>query len=98
MAWSVLSAAHKVGPSKCHLTTSFSHINIIQAILAQTERDEKVQRLVLVMDDIYAFISEADSLNKIESHRLILARMAQQTVECGYFITSYAQDKNFGMV
>jgi hypothetical protein len=98
MAWSVLSAAHKVRFSIVRPHWRPFDVNIIQVILAQTKRDQRIQDLVGMMDDIYAFITAADSLKKIESHKVILARMAQQTVECGYFITSYAQDRNFGML
>lgn len=44
------------------------------------------------MDDIYSFIKEAEPLQQIESHKTIMACLAQQTTECGYFITAYCAD------
>jgi hypothetical protein len=46
------------------------------------------------MNGMYAFIHEAEPLEKIKSHRQIVALMMQQTVECGYFIRDYAKNKD----
>ncbi|TDL19768.1 WD40 repeat-like protein [Rickenella mellea] len=73
MAWSVLSAAHKV-----------------------RDRDDRIQQLYKIMDSVYAIVLEAES-SRIESHKPLVACMAHQTIECGYFITSYAKDKKFWM-
>jgi hypothetical protein len=61
-------------------------------------RDESVNHLVETMADAYSFVQEAESLKEIASHKQILLRMAQQTVECGYFIRDYARNKIFGML
>jgi hypothetical protein len=47
------------------------------------------------MNDIYAFVHEAEFLKRIESQKQILALMAQQTTECAYLIRDYAKNKNF---
>jgi len=49
------------------------------------------------MDDVYSFVKEAEPMKKIESHRRIVALMAQQTTECAYFIRDYAKIKSFCM-
>ncbi|KIM90604.1 hypothetical protein PILCRDRAFT_1868 [Piloderma croceum F 1598] len=73
--------------------------NILSAsykiIVAQTDRDDCITRLVEVMDDIYLFVQEAEPVKKIKSHGRIVALMAQQTTECAYFIRDYATNKNF---
>jgi hypothetical protein len=46
------------------------------------------------MGNVYAIVNEAKPL-KIQSHKLVIAHMVQQTIDCGYFICSYAQNKNF---
>ena len=97
MAWTILSAAQKV----CHryLRSSYnSKIRLLsKVVLAQRARDESINHLIETMADVYSFVQEAESLKKIESHKQILLHMAQQTVECGYFIRDYARNKNFGM-
>jgi hypothetical protein len=49
------------------------------------------------MNDMYAFIDEAEPLKKIESHRQIVVQMMKHTVECGYFIRDYAKNRDFCM-
>jgi hypothetical protein len=65
-----------------------------KTIIAQTDRDRNVERLYEIMGNVYAIVNEAKPL-KIQSHKLVIARMVQQTIDCGYFICSYAQNKNF---
>ncbi|TDL20643.1 hypothetical protein BD410DRAFT_871159, partial [Rickenella mellea] len=71
--------------SACHKT-----------IVAQGDRDDRIQRLYKIMDDVYTNVIEAES-SRIESHTQLIAVMSRQTIECGYFITSYAKNKNFWM-
>jgi hypothetical protein len=49
------------------------------------------------MDDVYGIVNKAKPL-KIKSFKQVIARMAQQTVDCGYFICSYAKDTSFCMM
>jgi hypothetical protein len=49
------------------------------------------------MVDVYSFVDEAEPLKKFETQKRILVQMAQQTMECGYFIRDYARNKNFGI-
>jgi hypothetical protein len=62
----------------------------LQSILAQIDRDNRINQLVEVIDDVYSFVTDADMVKKIESQRKILVVMAQQTTECAYFIRDYA--------
>jgi len=68
---------------------------IIKVVLAQKERDEAINHLVEVMNSVYSFIQEAETLSYIESHRQIVAVIAQQTTDCAYFIRDYTINKNF---
>jgi hypothetical protein len=61
------------------------------------ERDEQIIELVGVMNDAYAFMDEAEPLQHVGLHRILLERLVQQTIECGYFISSYSKDLQFGM-
>ncbi|TDL21539.1 hypothetical protein BD410DRAFT_867429, partial [Rickenella mellea] len=65
-------------------------------ILAQGDRDDHIKQIYKIMDGIYANVIQAEA-SKIESHKQVIACMAQQSIACGYFITSYAKDKNFWM-
>jgi hypothetical protein len=66
-------------------------------VLAQKDRDEAIDHLIEVMNDVYSLVHEAESLMDIESHKRILVVLTQQTTECGYFIRDYAINKNFCM-
>jgi hypothetical protein len=61
------------------------------------ERDAKVVELVLAMDDCYELIETVKGREELEHHRRRLERLSQQTVECGYFISSYAHNQSFGV-
>jgi hypothetical protein len=67
----------------------------IKIILAQKDRDDCIDHLVELMNDVYHFVHDAEPLSKIESHERIIAVMAQQTTECAYFIRCYAMNKKF---
>ena len=95
MAWSLLSATHKVRHSDIPELMN-QLIQCMKIILAQQNRDDRISHLVEVMDDIYYFVHEAEPVNKINSHKDIIAVMIKQTTECAYFIRDYAMDKNFG--
>jgi hypothetical protein len=94
MAWSILSAAHKVVPLSIVIPTD---LMLSQTIVAQADRDDCVVHLLEVIDDIYSFVHEAEPVRKIESHGRIVTLMAQQTTECAYFIRDYAMEKSFCM-
>ena len=66
-------------------------------MLSQKARDEAIDRLVEVMNDVYSFVHEAEALKDIESHKQIVAVITKQTIDCAYFIRDYAINKNFCM-
>ncbi|THH14149.1 hypothetical protein EW146_g6153 [Bondarzewia mesenterica] len=68
---------------------------IPKTIVKQNERDQRITGLLKTLNEVLDLMNEAKDLGKIESHKQILTRMSQQTVECGYFIRSYANDHNF---
>jgi hypothetical protein len=68
-----------------------------KVVLAQIARDDSVNHLVETIADAYSFVREAEPLKEFKSQKRILVQMAQQTMECGYFIRDYAKNKNFGI-
>jgi hypothetical protein len=67
----------------------------LQICDAQVKRDKCIVELLGIMNDAYAFVDEAKDVH--EKHKVIFERLAQQTIECGYFISSYSMDLQFGM-
>lgn len=70
----------------------------------QKDQDDKIKKLVQSMDDLLAFVLEAEALQNIKSagtSGLIkmqinnLQLIAMQITECAYFISEYCRDKNF---
>ena len=59
------------------------------------ERDEKIQGLLTGLNEVFEFMKQAEPLNNIDLHKKNLTALAQQAADCGYFITSYAKNKNF---
>ncbi|KAE9396971.1 hypothetical protein BT96DRAFT_1021056 [Gymnopus androsaceus JB14] len=85
--------ADKVAEVHPYAKAAYSVISMAyKAVMKQLERDANINCLILAMDDIYSFVKEAEPLQQIESHKLIMARLAQQTTECGYFISAYCVD------
>ena len=93
MAWSILSAVHKV---RDLYVPSISDVKwYVQIIITQSDRDNYVGRLVEVMDDVYSFVEEAEPIKKVESNLRIIELIEQQTTECAYFIRDYAMNRSF---
>lgn len=63
-----------------------------QLVVAQMQRDINILLLVDAMDDVYDFVKEAEPLRTIKSHEKVITVLAQQTIECGYFISAYCKD------
>ncbi|PPR04541.1 hypothetical protein CVT26_002508 [Gymnopilus dilepis] len=65
-------------------------------IVNQANRDKSVQDLLLKMDKTYKLLNETE-FEKIHSPAVksALERMSKQTLECAYFIQTYAQDHEF---
>ncbi|KAE9395097.1 hypothetical protein BT96DRAFT_997889 [Gymnopus androsaceus JB14] len=85
--------ADKVAEVHPYAKAAYSVISMAyKVIVNQLQCDANINCLILAMDDIYSFIKEAEPLQQIESHKTIMACLAQQTTECGYFITAYCAD------
>jgi len=59
------------------------------------DRDDCIIHLIEVMDDVYSFVKDAEAIRKMESQSRTVALIAQQTIECAYFIRDYAMRKSF---
>lgn len=57
--------------------------------------DDGILSLFELLDRVYAFLDDASVLNTMLSQQSIIARLAQQTVDCAYFIQGYSRAKNF---
>ncbi|KAF9072466.1 hypothetical protein BDP27DRAFT_1320509 [Rhodocollybia butyracea] len=88
--------ANSVAEIHPYADAAYSIISVAyKAVLAQMQRDENIIALIDTMDDIYNFVKEAEPLRQIESHKKVMIRIAQQTTECGYFISAYCSDSFF---
>ena len=76
----------------------------MQLMIDQATQDEAIQNLVQVLDDLFGFLQEAETLKKIKSmqgaldtdgviasQKEILKLMLIQAAECAYFIQDYAK-------
>ncbi|KAH0826228.1 hypothetical protein J3R83DRAFT_5686 [Lanmaoa asiatica] len=66
-----------------------------QVLVNQQNRDDHIIRLAGKMNDVFAFVQDADPLKVVKAHRKTITPLLQQVTECGYFITEYAKQKNF---
>ncbi|EIM81233.1 uncharacterized protein STEHIDRAFT_162217 [Stereum hirsutum FP-91666 SS1] len=64
-------------------------------VVAQMQRDINILLLVDAMNDVYDFVKEAEPLRTVKSHEKVMLLLAQQTTECGYFISAYCNDDFF---
>jgi len=62
--------------------------------LDQIERDGKITDLVQDMQALYAFLKGTDPSKYDRPQNKIVTSLAQQTIECAYFIREYT-DPNF---
>lgn len=67
-----------------------------QAIVKQMQRDRKVHGLIDTMASMYAFMKDANPLEKIKSYERTDGRLVRQTTDCAYFITAYVSESSFG--
>ena len=61
----------------------------------QIERDGKITDLVEDMQALYALLKGTDPSKYDGPQRKIVTSLAQQTIECGYFIRQYASNPDF---
>ncbi|KAF9548859.1 hypothetical protein CPC08DRAFT_342949 [Agrocybe pediades] len=68
---------------------------MVQVLVKQIERDEKVERLGVIMADLYTYIRDGIEMNKILTYQKMLDKILTQTTECAYFIAEYRKVKLF---
>jgi len=59
-------------------------------------RDEKIERLIQIVGDLYIYLLDGVSIQKILTYKTTLERVLSQTSECAYFIGNYQELKPFG--
>ncbi|KAG1901401.1 uncharacterized protein F5891DRAFT_254157 [Suillus fuscotomentosus] len=64
-------------------------------IIAQAQRDHSILSLLKKLAEVYRFMTQDDSLEKIESMRGIVEKIVHQTLECARFIRDYSETKSF---
>ncbi|ETW77107.1 hypothetical protein HETIRDRAFT_441691 [Heterobasidion irregulare TC 32-1] len=79
--------------------TAWIMVSAVQKIIkTQMDRDEKIKNLLKAMDSFYDIVDDLKSgekIEKIESSKDVLQRIAQQTTECCFFIRDYAKPHSF---
>jgi hypothetical protein len=63
-------------------------------ILDQADRDIAVSDLLKKVSDVYAFITEDETLTEIPSMQALYGKIARQTLECADFIVHYSETKS----
>ena len=94
-AWAVLSAIPKVGPAHY---VEIVVLTSVQVAVQQVERDQQIETLITVLQQTLDTIKDAEDLESRchdPKQANIIARMLQQTGECGHFIHSYIKDTGF---
>ncbi|KAG1867063.1 hypothetical protein C8R48DRAFT_761343, partial [Suillus tomentosus] len=66
-----------------------------KVIITQAERDQSVHCLLKKLAEVYLFMTQDDTLGKIESMCNIVGNIVQQTLECAHFIKNYSETKSF---
>ncbi|KAG2738420.1 hypothetical protein P692DRAFT_201935931 [Suillus brevipes Sb2] len=64
-------------------------------IIAQAQRDKSIKSLLEKMAEVYRFLTQDDSLGKIESMRSIVGKIVQQILECARLIKGYSETQGF---
>ena len=63
-----------------------------QIILAQKARDDHIRSLLNTMSDTFSCLKDVGPLEEVEMLKPTILLMAQQTMECAYYIRDYAKD------
>ncbi|KDR65874.1 hypothetical protein GALMADRAFT_232848 [Galerina marginata CBS 339.88] len=69
--------------------------SVYKVIDAQIRRDKSILQLLHIMSEAYDFGREAEPVKEVESQRIALKCLSQQTIECAYFISAYSKDCRF---
>ncbi|KAJ7857483.1 hypothetical protein B0H14DRAFT_2507408, partial [Mycena olivaceomarginata] len=60
-----------------------------KAVEKQQDMDEKVLELVRTMAEVYSFVDDVESLEKVKRLKDVVVEITKQTVECAIFIREY---------
>ena len=72
-------------------------IVVMKIMSAQMDRDDRIQNLFATMNSFYDIVSDLEKeLEKRDTLRDLLQRIAKQTTVCFYFIRDYAKTRSFG--
>ena len=63
-------------------------------LVDQKDCDVEIIHLVDTMNDIFAFVHDAEPLKVIKAHIKTVTLLIQQVTECGYFIAEYTKQMN----
>ncbi|KZT20061.1 hypothetical protein NEOLEDRAFT_1151608 [Neolentinus lepideus HHB14362 ss-1] len=91
---SVTGVASEIHPyAKMALTVLTA---VPKVILQGAEHDAKIHDLVVTMNATFSFAEDVKDLPDQVSHQKeIIWKMLHQSIECGYFIKNYVEDKTF---
>ncbi|KAF8908540.1 hypothetical protein CPB84DRAFT_1843437 [Gymnopilus junonius] len=67
----------------------------VKVVVDQIGRDDKVERLVQIMANLYSYFNEAEQIKVILTYRRTLARLLNQTSESAHFIANYRKVNSF---
>ncbi|GJJ10735.1 hypothetical protein Clacol_004962 [Clathrus columnatus] len=89
----------QVGISVVNRLSAFADsVKMLADVITDTQEvDQIILDLFENLDSVYKFIEEATEIKNHPSYERIMTSLAQQTVECAYFIRDYAKKKNFWM-
>ncbi|KAF9539155.1 hypothetical protein CPC08DRAFT_502486 [Agrocybe pediades] len=92
----VASYAEKISELDSRATVAVSAVAfMVQVLVKQIERDEKVEKLGKIMGDLYTYILDGIGMDKIKTFQKALDNLLTQTTECAYFIVDYRKLKLF---
>lgn len=67
---------------------------MVKMLKNQTQLDTDMHTLFDTMKTVFDLVSASKHLSNVYQQKIVM-QMVQQTVECGYFIHAYAQNKKF---
>ncbi|GJJ10744.1 hypothetical protein Clacol_004971 [Clathrus columnatus] len=87
----------QIGLSVVNRLSMFTHsVKMFTDVITNTQGiDQSILDLFETLDSVYKFVEDATEIKKHPSYERIMSSLAQQTVECAYFIRDYANKKNF---
>ncbi|KAF4612890.1 hypothetical protein D9613_011112 [Agrocybe pediades] len=92
----VASLAEKISDLDSRAAMALGAVGfMLQVLVKQIERDEKIEGLGAVMADLYTYVRDGVEIEKIATYQKFLDKLLTQTAECAYFIAEYRKVKAF---